>query len=162
MEQIIFLWDCFSLKYIFTVCNFPLQSLLLSTIIFDGSTTLSYTSITIQSRYYVYLITVYVALPVITRHPNYNGAITVAVGSDVVLECQATGDGTLNYHWRRVSGSLPSNARRSNGGQTLTLHNIVVSENGQYYCEVDNGGERVTSSRVQVTAKSQSLYGVTV
>ena len=108
----------------------------------------------------MYLITV--ALPVITRHPNYNGSITVAVGSNVVLECQATGEGTLNYHWKRVSQSLPSNARRSNGGQTLTLRNIVVSGNGQYYCEVDNGGERVTSSRVQVTAKSQSLYGVTV
>ena len=95
-----------------------------------------------------------VALPVITRHPNYNGPITVAVGSDVVLKCQATGNGTLNYHWRRVSGSLPSNARRSNGGQTLTLQNIRVSDNGQYYCEVDNGGERVTSLRAQVTAKS--------
>ena len=108
----------------------------------------------------MYLITV--ALPVITRHPNYNGPITVAEGSDVVLECQATGDGTLNYHWWRVSASIPSNSRRSNGGHTLTLHNIGISDNGQYYCAVDNGGERVTSSRVQVTAKSQSLYGVTV
>ena len=99
-----------------------------------------------------------VALPVITRHPNYNGPITTAEGSNVMLECQATGNGTLNYRWRRVSGSLPSNARRSNGGQTLTLHNIVVNDNGQYYCEVDNGGEKVTSSRVQVTAKSQLLH----
>ena len=95
-----------------------------------------------------------VALPVITRHPNYNGPITVAVGSDVVLECRATGDGTLSYYWRRVPGSLPSNARRNNGGQTLAIHNIGVSDNGQYYCEVDNGGEKVTSLRVQVTAKS--------
>ena len=108
----------------------------------------------------MYLITV--ALPVITRHPSKNGPITVAVGSDVVLECQATGDGTLNYHWKKVSGSLPSNARRSNGGQTLTLRNIVVSGNGHYYCEVDNGGEKVTSSRVQVTAKSQSFYESTI
>ena len=103
-----------------------------------------------------------VALPVITRHPNYNGPITVAEGSDVMLECHATGDGTLNYQWRRVSGSLPSNARTSNGGQTLALRNIGVSENGQYYCEVDNGGDTVTSSRVQVTAKSQLLYEITI
>ena len=95
-----------------------------------------------------------VALPVITRHPNYNGPITVAVGSDVVLECQATGDGKLNYHWRRESESIPSNARRNNGGRTLALRNMVVNNNGLYYCEVDNGGDRVTSSRVQVTAKS--------
>ena len=97
----------------------------------------------------------------ITRHPNYNGPIRVAVGSNVMLECQATGDGTLSYHWRRVSGSLPSNARRSNGGQTLTLQNIGVSDNGQYYCEVDNGEEKVISSRVQVTAISQWLCIVT-
>ena len=97
----------------------------------------------------------------ITRHPNYNGPITVAEGSDVVLECQATGNRTLKYHWRRVSGSLPSDARRSNGGQTLAIHNIEVNDNGQYYCEVDNGGERVTSLRVQVTVKSQWLCIVT-
>ena len=104
---------------------------------------------------YVYLITV--ALPVITRHPNYNGPIIVAEGSNVVLRCEATGNGTLNYQWRRVSGSLPSNARRSNGRKFLTINNIGVSDNGQYYCEVDNGGERVRSSRVTVTAKSKII-----
>ena len=98
-----------------------------------------------------------VALPVITRHPNYDGAITVAEGSDVVLECQATGNGTLNYQWRRVSGLLRGSVERTDKGQTLTIDNMGVSDNGQYYCEVDNGGEKVTSSRVQVTAKSQLL-----
>ena len=96
-----------------------------------------------------------VALPVITRHPNHNGPITVAVGSNVMLKCRATGNGTLNYHWRKVPGSLPTNARRSNGGKTLTINGIVVNDNGEYYCEVDNGGEKVTSLRVQVTARSQ-------
>ena len=105
---------------------------------------------------YVHLITV--ALPVITRHPNYNGPITVAEGSDVVLRCEATGNGTLNYQWRRVSGSLPSNTRKGNNGRTLTLNSIQVDDSGQYYCEVDNGGERVNSSKVQVTVKSQLLY----
>ena len=114
------------------------------------------TSFRKQSKSYVYLNTV--ALPVITRHPNENGPITVAEGSNVVLRCEAAGDGTLNYQWRRVSGSLPSNARRGSNGQKLTLRNIQVDDNGQYYCEVDNGGERVNSSKVQVTAKSQLLY----
>ena len=104
----------------------------------------------------MYLITV--ALPVITRHPNENGPITVAEGSDVVLRCEATGNGTLNYQWRRVSGSLPSNARRGNNGQTLTLRNIQVDDSGQYYCEVNDGGEKVNSSKVPVTVKSQLLY----
>ena len=91
----------------------------------------------------------------ITTHPNSNGDITVAEGSDVTLRCEATGEGTLNYQWRRVSGSLPSNVRRSNRGRNLTIPNITVSDNGQYYCEVDNGGDSVSSMRVQVTARSE-------
>ena len=97
------------------------------------------------------------ALPVITTHPNNNGPITIAEGSNVVLRCEATGNGRLNYQWRRISGSLPSSARTSNGRQTLTIHNITVRDSGQYYCEVDNGGDSVSSMRVQVTARSESL-----
>ena len=95
-----------------------------------------------------------IALPVITRHPNSNGPITVAEDSDVRLTCEATGEGTLNYHWKKVSGSLPSSAtmRRK---QTLIIRNIVVKDSGQYYCEVDNGGRSVSSMRVQVTARSK-------
>ena len=93
----------------------------------------------------------------ISRHPNENGTITVAEGSNVMLRCEATGDGTLNYQWRRVSGSLPSNVGMSNGGQTLTIHRIAVSDSGQYYCEVNNGGDNVSSIRVQVTARSELL-----
>ena len=96
------------------------------------------------------------AVPVITRHPNDNGNITVAEGNDVTLRCTATGNGTLNYQWRRVSGSLPSNSRlRSNGN--LDLFNITVSDSGQYYCEVSDGGDSVPSMRVQVTARSELL-----
>ena len=97
------------------------------------------------------------ALPVITTHPNNNGPITVAEGSDVVLRCEATGNGTLNYQWKKAPKSAPRNARMSNGGKTLTLCNIMISDSGQYYCEVDNGGESVSSMRVQVTVKSQLL-----
>ena len=93
----------------------------------------------------------------ITKHPNDNGNITVAEGSDVTLKCTATGNGTLNYQWRRVSGSLPSNIRVRNNGQTLVIRNIAVSDSGQYYCEVDNGGDSVSSMRVLVTARSELL-----
>ena len=89
----------------------------------------------------------------ITVHPT---DITIAEGSDVMLTCEATGDGTLNYQWRRVSGSL----QRNSGGQTLTIHNITIDDSGQYYCEVDNGGEKVTSKRAQVTVRSQLLCEV--
>ena len=88
---------------------------------------------------------------------NSNGPVTVAEGTKVTLRCEVTGGGNLNYQWRRVSRSLPSNVRMSNGGQTLTIHNISVNDSGQYYCEVDNGGDSVSSMRVQVTTRSESL-----
>ena len=85
--------------------------------------------------------------------------ITVAEGSDVTLTCEATGNGALNYQWMKESGSLPMNSL-SNGGKNLTLHNITVDDSGQYYCEVDNGGEKVTSKRAKVAVKSQLLCKV--
>ena len=102
---------------------------------------------------YIYnLITT--ALPVITRHPNDEGNITVAEGSDVALRCRATGNGTLNYQWRRVSESLP-NSTRGRNSRSLNIHNIAVSDSGQYYCVVNDDEGSVSSMRVQVTAKSE-------
>ena len=70
--------------------------------------------------------------------------------------CIATSNGTLNYQWRRVSGSLPSNSRvRGNGN--LNLFNIAVNDNGQYYCEVSDTEGSVSSMRVQVTVRSELL-----
>ena len=94
----------------------------------------------------------------ITKHPNSNGNITVAEGSKVVLMCKATGSGTLDYKWMRVSKQLPDTTTITDGGQILTFDNIAVSDNGQYYCVVDNGGDNVSSMSVQVTVKSESLY----
>ena len=92
-----------------------------------------------------------------TINNNSNGPVSVVEGSNVTLRCVVTGGGSLNYQWRRVSGSLPSNVRRSNGGRILTIYNIAVSDSGQYYCEVDNGGDSVSSMRIQVTTRSESL-----
>ena len=92
-----------------------------------------------------------------TINNNSNGPVSVVEGSNVTLRCVVTGGGNLNYQWRRVSGSLPSNVRRSNGGQILTIRNIAISDSGEYYCEVDNGGDTVSSMRVQVTIRSKSL-----
>ena len=96
----------------------------------------------------------------ITTHPNSNGSITVAEGSEVVLMCNATGNGTLEYEWMRESKQLPNTAVITDEGQTLTIDNIAFSDSGQYYCEVDNGGNSVSSRRVQVTVKRESLYTV--
>ena len=80
--------------------------------------------------------------------------ITVAEGSDVMLRCGAVGDGKLDYQWMRVSGSLPKNATTNPNGRRLTIHNITVSDSGQYYCNVSNNESSVSSMKVQVTVKS--------
>ena len=92
----------------------------------------------------------------ITEHPNDNGNITVAEGSNVTLKCTATGNGTLNYQWRRVSGSLPNN-RIGRNNRTLTIFNISVADSGQYYCTVSDGDGSVSSMRVQVTVKGKLI-----
>ena len=94
------------------------------------------------------------AVPVITVHPNENGPITVAEGSNVMLRCRATGDEPLTYQWMRVSGSLPKNAKTNPNGRKLTIHNITVSNSGQYYCNVSNNEGSVSSMNVNVTVKS--------
>ena len=76
-----------------------------------------------------------------------------------MLKCDATGDGKLNYRWMRASGSFPSDVR-GKSTSTLTIRKIKVGDSGQYYCEVDNGGDSVSSMKVQVTAKSQLLCTV--
>ena len=96
------------------------------------------------------------ALPVINTHPNSNGPITVAEGSHVMLRCEATGNETLNYQWRRESKPLPKNATMEDEGKNLIIHNIAVSDSGQYYCEVNDTEGSESSMRVQVTAKSKS------
>ena len=106
----------------------------------------------LKHNYFVLVTTT--ALPVITIHPNDNGPITVAEGSDVVLRCRATGDGSLTYQWRRVSGSLPENITISPNGRRLNIRNITISNSGQYYCNVSNNEGSVSSMKVQVTVKS--------
>ena len=91
----------------------------------------------------------------VTIYPNET--VTIAEGNNVILRCKATGDGTLNYQWNRASGSLPKNVVISyiNEERILTIHNIMVNDSGHYYCEVDNGGDSVSSTSVVVIVKSK-------
>ena len=87
-----------------------------------------------------------------TTQPNSNGSIVVVQGSDVVLTCEATGEGTLNYEWISLSGSL-SEVVLDNNSTQLNIYNITVDNGGEYYCRVDNGGIKVSSMRVNITVK---------
>lgn len=94
----------------------------------------------------------FLALPVITTHPNSNGPIVTAVGSDITLRCEAIGKGTLNYRWMKV----PEVALQIKGTQ-LIISNLTVNDSGEYYCKVDNGGISVSSIRVNVIVKGNQI-----
>ena len=71
-----------------------------------------------------------------------------------MLICRATSNETLIFQWIRVSESLPKKAKKGNNGRKLTIHNITVSDSGQYYCNVSNNEGSVSSMKVNVTVKS--------
>ena len=101
----------------------------------------------------IWYISHYIDLPMVTIHPST--PISIAEGENVTLRCKADGIGLLNYEWRRVSGSLPYNTIRSTKGKQLIIYNLTVNDTGRYFCEVDNGGSSVFSTRVQVIVKSK-------
>ena len=86
-------------------------------------------------------------------HSINNGTITVPDSANVRLTCEATGNGTLTYQWRRVSGSLPSNAMVESKGEVLAIHAITIIDGGRYYCVVSDNNGNLSSMRVQVTVK---------
>ena len=94
----------------------------------------------------------------ISTDTNNNGPLTVTEGSNLVLTCEVTGNGPLNYMWNKAQKQLPDTATLTDGGKTLNISTIAVDDGGEYYCVVDNGGNSVSSMSVQVTVKSKSLY----
>ena len=97
------------------------------------------------------------AVPVINRHPNGNGNITVTDGANLRLRCEATGNGTLTYQWRRVSGSFPDSTEVRNNGQILFIGSITITDGGQYYCVVSDNDGSVSSMRVLVTVNRKLI-----
>jgi len=74
-----------------------------------------------------------------------------------MLRCEATGNGTLNYQWKKIIISQPDKILSDEAKNILIIKNISVLNNGKYYCEVDNGGAKVSSMTVQVTARGTYL-----
>ena len=71
-----------------------------------------------------------------------------------MLRCKATGDGKVDHQWMRMLRPLPKNTMTSSSGRRLSIHNITVSDSGQYYCSVSDNEGSVSSMKVNVTVKS--------
>ena len=92
-----------------------------------------------------------------SSHPISKGTITAADGDSVRLMCEATGNGTLTYQWRRVSESLPRSASVRINGQFLIIHRVTVTDGGQYYCVVSDNDGSMSSMRVLVIVKRKLI-----
>ena len=69
-------------------------------------------------------------------------SITVAVGQNAKLKCEASGKPAPNFQWLKdgcdVADSDSVTITTGNGHSTLTINNIQESHTGQYMCRASN------------------------
>ena len=58
--------------------------------------------------------------------------------SKAIAKCNSMGHPKPKFKWRKMLGNLPSTAKVSNGGKTLTLKQLKVSDSGSYVCSAFN------------------------
>jgi hypothetical protein len=87
-----------------------------------------------------------VDLPTIVSQPTNT---TVTVGTDGIFRVSATGTTPLFYQWRRQGTNLPSAT-----ADTLTLHNVQLTDAGTYAVTISNRAGIVSSSNAVLTVNS--------
>ena len=91
-------------------------------------------------------------------HAIINGNITVAKGSNVILRCEATDTGKLEYQWKKNEVKVPSADNvRGRKAQNLNISNITDSNSGKYQCVAGVKGmsKNDSSMDVQVVITSE-------
>ena len=58
------------------------------------------------------------------------------------------------YSWFRDNGDIPSSASGQNTN-TLTLHDVVLADEGEYYCIVSQFGHCARSNNVMVSVRGK-------
>ena len=72
---------------------------------------------------------------------------TAYAGNTIEIACNATGNPKPTIKWRRVTKTLPSNARVEQNGK-LVLENIKKSDEGLYQCYAENDVGRAEDSTI--------------
>ncbi|XP_064617569.1 cell adhesion molecule-related/down-regulated by oncogenes-like isoform X2 [Liolophura sinensis] len=67
--------------------------------------------------------------------------LTVAVGSDALFECSASGNPTPSLHWNRYGGVISSRSKKILGN--LLIQNVDVRDAGTYICSVNSSSQSV-------------------
>ena len=91
-----------------------------------------------------------IAPPQIHTHPMDR---TVMINNDttsVTFTCMA--NGALSYFWKRENGNISSNAKGINNS-TLTLKNILPTDNDRYRCVAENEHGRSYSNYAMLTVE---------
>ncbi|XP_056643381.1 roundabout homolog 1-like [Diorhabda sublineata] len=76
--------------------------------------------------------------------------VTALVGSTVEFTCATGGDPIPDVLWRRTSpgGTMPLGRVRVLEDRTLRLEQVILSDQGRYYCDADNFAGAITASAV--------------
>ena len=83
-------------------------------------------------------------------------------GETIQLTVTASGVnmGNFSYKWSRRGDHLQSRVRRVNRA-TLTIRNILLSDEGQYYCTVTNEwGNSVSTGNITLTVKGVCMHTI--
>ena len=81
--------------------------------------------------------------------PNETFNITNDTTS-VTLTCIA--HGASSYSWKRSNGSISINAEGINNSRLL-LHNITITDSGDYWCVAENRNGKVSSENITLIVK---------
>lgn len=96
---------------------------------------------------------------------SVSSSMTVDDGTDVRLNCSATGFPSPSYQWRKLDGVIPSTAIGVNSS-TLLLPGIGEEGGGVYTCSATNFLGSAESSSIQITVippfygKSLVVHGI--
>ncbi|CAL4120286.1 unnamed protein product, partial [Meganyctiphanes norvegica] len=77
--------------------------------------------------------------------------VTVNVGEDVTLRCDAHGDPQPTVTWRREGGKPFNNTRTVHESKVLSLSSVTPSSSGAYLCIASNDVPPAVSKRILVT-----------
>ena len=94
----------------------------------------------------------FLELPAITKDPE---SVAVNPGATAAFTVGARGTAVLFYQWKKGGANLADNARISGTNDaTLQIANVGSDDEGDYTCEVRNGGGKVLSDAAKLAINS--------
>lgn len=89
-------------------------------------------------------------------------AVAIA-GSSIIFQCKVGGDPVPDVLWRRTAGggNMPLARLKVLEDRSLELKNIVLEDEGEYICDVDNAAGEITASGI-LTVHCKRFYSYSI